>query len=1159
MKRLAALLIMPLLLNCMTTIRAETLREDIIESEYTFKADFESGKDAYIGNLSGTNIERYITADGQAVLKANATSGTARLTVETKNPTLCEASLISFDVNADKAVARGYMEVHGVGEKATTNPNEMHRAWYLQDTGKIAYFSSFMPPSGAAVASALKYEENKWYHLDLWVDYKEKLVYYYVDGTEIGQLGITEDFKGISGFRFTIENRNGGANYLFDNIAVIDFPARGAKIDIPNVAIPHGFDKPISIKYPPGKNNLGFNFTGLTAAFCAELENVRDCDYDLLLKSTVKNDENQIVGENSREIHMERQAKRDEKIYFSLKRYGFYTIETVVFNKNNGEEISRIQTRFAVLNTPDDGVVNPKMGINDHTTAGHGTDEIERKLKLLSDVGTGTIREGYASISIGTDSTSYEFTDIYSNCAKLLSENGETLMIALSSGKYPPITPEDYAQWEKYVSAVAEQLKGQRVMFEVWNEYNIPGFNYNNATTADYVKLLKSTYTTVKSILPHAKVCGFAAAPAIKPSYDVSAVEWIEEILKLGGGEYMDMASIHPYTTNAPEDFQSDRGRILSQVRKLLDAYGYEDMEMVASEMGWSTASHTDEIGQAKYIVRYACLTYDDFERIIWYVSQNKQTESASENGFGFMHAWSKSWSGDNPPYMAKPALLSFANYNALMTGAVSDGTVDMKSSDTYAYKYTLPTGKKALVVWNADEKEETIGMNIDADSVTMYDLYGNPTELSALDGTYTFDISGSPVYIIGNYTDCSKSEPKFLNLTEKLTITRNDEASISYENESGAGVKAVLGLPANLSEIESNGTAIKIKSGESAEEHEKIHIKIADEKSGAVYYSYSVPVDYKQNVTCSVQPYYYRNGRWQCLMEVKNNTYSQTISGRIRINAPKELADNGKTLEFKNLLPQDSKLMFINVPDKFAGERCNIQYDILLNGGELIESAECSAYMTAIVKIEQPPKIDGKLDCAEWNKQMPLVINNAGQVQRIPNWRGPDDLSGKVYCAYDSENFYIAAEVRDNFLGDKDEKERVWACDSIQFAFAKNNITGMARTEYGIAQVNGKSKIDRYSFMGVDEGMIGFVDVNSYGGAELKVSRDGGVTVYEAKFPWEQIYGERIDVSKTDQVFFSILINENDGAGRIGWMEYCGGIGLAKDAGQFIPLKLQK
>ena len=53
------------------------------------------------------------------------------------------------------------------------------------------------------------------------------------------------------------------------------------------------------------------------------------------------------------------------------------------------------------------------------------------------------------------------------------------------------------------------------------------------------------------------------------------------------------------------------------------------------------------------------------------------------------------------------------------------------------------------------------------------------------------------------------------------------------------------------------------------------------------------------------------------------------------------------------------------------------------------------------------------------------------------------------------------------------------------------------------------------------------------------------------------EITVQDIDFDKLDALTFSMLINDNDGAGRKGWMEYGSGIGSRKDVSLFSSLQL--
>ena len=187
----------------------------------------------------------------------------------------------------------------------------------------------------------------------------------------------------------------------------------------------------------------------------------------------------------------------------------------------------------------------------------------------------------------------------------------------------------------------------------------------------------------------------------------------------------------------------------------------------------------------------------------------------------------------------------------------------------------------------------------------------------------------------------------------------------------------------------------------------------------------------------------------------------------------------------------------------------------------------------------------------------MPIRINKAEQVVEYPEWTGPEDLDAKIYFMWDADNLYLAAEVQDDIHCHNDSLRRAWAGDGIQFAVSKINNASAGRTEYGIALIEGEPKVDRYAYIGLNSGVLNEKDVEVYSGVEFEASRSGNITVYEAKFPWEQIYESKPDISTMDTIYISVLVNEDDGLGRKGWLEYNPGIGLSKNAAYNIPIKL--
>ena len=1136
--------------------------ENYLQMNYTAKADFDDRKiAASVGGISGNGIE-VLEKGGErsgAVLKVNASAGAANFTVTTNAPKKNEATLIAFDIRANVTVTRGYMNVlPSQGEAKATQ----HRGLYFMDTGKIGYFLNFME-DGTGTDSGLSYKADQWYHYDMWIDYVKQTVYHYVDGVEIASDQITEAFSGVGGFSFTLESRNGGGTYLFDNIIIADFSERGGKVGIDGVAVPDSIVQPVSYDYDVQKNPLGFNFISKDAALTATLLNVTNQRQKVKAQVEITDEENQPVATETFTQELSPKEKIDKKFNFSLPKYGFYYISTKVWDLNTEQLLKEDKFQFQVLNAPKNGAKNPRMGFADHTIVSkHGIAEMQRKLDFLASIGTGIIRTDYQdTVATKGPEGGYEILDKFKEYKGILDNNGTRSLMILGreGGKYPPITDAEYKEWDVYLESMAKQFKGQGIIYEVWNEYNIPAFNYSNASPENYVKMLQHVYTIVKKIDPTALILGFCVAPANKPNYEKSAQDWIREVLEAGGGKYMDMASVHLYTHNIPEDFSSERGRILAETRQMLAEFGCKDIKIMCSEMGWSSPSDTDEANQANYIVRYAALTNDKLEYMTWYVNQSKQSSSQGENGYGFMRAWTKGFSEGYEPYAAKPVMLAYANWNTLMTGAVTDKEIKTQDATDHIYQFSLPNGKKALIIWNEGGVSKTAALKLNTDKVTVYDIYGNSSELYKYNDKFTVGYSGRPVYIIGNFDMCTCETPELGNMPTEFVITANDRGSLNLKNISKGNIQVQLELPQNLKEIKRKDGIITIMSADAPRKNEKIKVSMTDKNTGAIYYKHEIPVIYEDAVTYSLMPSYFRNGRWHCVLKLKNNTRSRTLSGTVNIAEPNDIVAPASQLRFEGLLAQHVKYIRINIPQKYTGIHTDMLLDINLDDGTSLEHLNKSVYMTSFAKMSSPPTIDGVLESGEWNKDMPMVINKAGQVKQITDWGGTDDLSGNVYCAYDKDTFYIAAEVTDDIFCDIDERERTYCCDGLQFAFANVNKSGQKKTEYGIAMVNGKPKIDRFFFIGVDTEFVGMVDVKEYKGTELRVTRNGNKTVYEAKFPWEQIYGEKIDISKKSVVYFSVLINENDGFGRDGWIEYCGGIGGSKDPGQYIEVRLEK
>jgi MYXO-CTERM domain-containing protein len=189
--------------------------------------------------------------------------------------------------------------------------------------------------------------------------------------------------------------------------------------------------------------------------------------------------------------------------------------------------------------------------------------------------------------------------------------------------------------------------------------------------------------------------------------------------------------------------------------------------------------------------------------------------------------------------------------------------------------------------------------------------------------------------------------------------------------------------------------------------------------------------------------------------------------------------------------------------------------------------------------RIQAPPTtgltIDG--DLAE--------LGTDGWVTLNPNdWRSPEplgtgDLDVRAAVRWTTSGLYLAIEVTDDIHENSFDDANLWLGDSVQVAFdiAQSGGTGYDTTddhEFNFALVGGQSR--SYRFHGPAAATDAF---------DVAVVRSGSVTSYEIHLPAATIPSVTF---ATGQVLgFSFLVNDADGAGRVGWSEFTPGIGMSK------------
>lgn len=131
----------------------------------------------------------------------------------------------------------------------------------------------------------------------------------------------------------------------------------------------------------------------------------------------------------------------------------------------------------------------------------------------------------------------YESIINFYGTAKWASSSKDNRYI-LGGKNYEAYAPAKMQDWEDFIKAMVRRYKSEVNTWEIWNEPHLPGSScFWRDTPENFVKLLKSGYTTIKTEQPNSVIWLGGIAMRYLPFYD--------KILSLGAGKYFDRLSLH--------------------------------------------------------------------------------------------------------------------------------------------------------------------------------------------------------------------------------------------------------------------------------------------------------------------------------------------------------------------------------------------------------------------------------------------------------------------------------------------------------------------------------------------------------------------------------------------------------------------------------------
>jgi len=214
---------------------------------------------------------------------------------------------------------------------------------------------------------------------------------------------------------------------------------------------------------------------------------------------------------------------------------------------------------------------------------------------------------------------------------------------------YRPARASDYGDIVRFAVAHFSALGVHA--FQLWNEPNHPRFWPSGPSAASYLRVLREGYEAAKAADPGSTV--------LLGGLSKSDFYYLEDLYRLGGGDYFDAVAVQPYTYGVdptatwngvhawedPDRISINAFPAIKEIRASMVAFGDAEKDVWLTEFGFSTTTEDGGVTptrQAAYLLK----AYRYVERfpwvkvLFWYAARNSpfyEDEDIYEARFGLV------------------------------------------------------------------------------------------------------------------------------------------------------------------------------------------------------------------------------------------------------------------------------------------------------------------------------------------------------------------------------------------------------------------------------------------------------------------------------------------------------------------------------------------
>lgn len=935
-------------------------------------------------------------------------------------------------------------------------------------------------------AGSVEYVADTWRHVMMYMDFDKGTIDYVIDNEYVMTATSIPDMQSLT---FTIEG-SASEHRQFDNFTLFEFDSTLRKeLEELGITMPENFSNSaelsISSKYY-GNVFTTFDEVELKLGFKSNVD--EDIVYDAAYVVKDYTGETVWTGEE-KDIEVKKGQSTEVKVCPPVDKFDIYTLYASVVPQTEGYADLAIDREFSVVNTPTYGYKSHFIGHTTHPYTGNNPTRFAEIERLVDIAGIGFIRTDFGWGSFETAPGQYKssnvvkgpYTDFYGSVAKLgienlaiLSPNNAAQGVPYAETEKLPQSKEAMAAWEKACEEFARTYKGKIKYIEFGNEMN---FKRDELYSPEmYAEVCIAGYRGVKRGNPDAVV--------LTQGFSRSDHTYVDAMLEYTDEPMFDAVSMHQYQGQGSPEMCLWTDTMMD-IREVLKKHGREDVEVWITEGNTSAhQSYSTDQQHAGNLIRQFVQSegWNAADKFFFFEIQRLE-ESATENEhwFGALHGPNvKNANG------AKRTYLAIANYIALTENAEVAETKE--GDEEWFLRFNKPGGK-SLIVMYGERKCDLVTLDIGQKNATLYDINGNPVQLSSEDGKYVISVSDQPVYLEYSgekFEICDKviSADKYMTYTSTGTVDYNltlpEGVAIEVSGKDNMTVESThTGTKANIA-ITVNEIPEKTFTGglgwrapvdytehymDDGSQIFRDYVTVNVKKNGKLWAIVDLPVEYayaSADVTMTIEPYDNTNTKYmRFVFEVKNNT-SEPLSGTVELTSPAGIEKDTKPVRVEKLAPGATCEVKIQMPQEYysgwkvyAGKMTidGSGEEITFSVGDIPRSKHYSGVEKSVIvdTIEkrkgEAPKIDGVIEESEWKNykisdfdksqvsygSQGLVIDGVVEQDSFgadADYGGMADFSGTVYAQWDEKYLYAAAVVHDDVHYQKQSVLRMYYDD---------------------------------------------------------------------------------------------------------------------------------